>query len=123
MNTKYLCEEIVTLERVLDQKCYWAVLVNTVYVCVFIKRRKMNIKLPLPVLKANPKWRDEWKYKEHDDAEIKRCKAIWRELTEIIQEKLQRINAGESNTEEEFKEGILFEDGRYGLKYKESWIR
>ena len=121
MNTKYVREEIVALERVLAQTCYWCVLVNTVYICIYIKHRQMNIKLPLPVIKTNQKWRDGWKYKKHDDAEIARCKAIWSSLTAQIQSKLQRIEAKESTVEEEFKDGILLENGAFGLKYKESW--
>ena len=118
---KYIREELIELGRILKQRCYWWVPINTAYVSIHIKGEIMRIKLPLPEIFANPKWHDEWKWKEHDDAEITRCKAIWRGLVTAIEEKLQRIDAGESTVEQEFKEGILFEDGKYGLKYKESW--
>lgn len=118
---RYILEERITLESVLDQKCYWWVLINTAYLCIYIKGRQMNLKLPTPRIFANPKWHDEWKWKKHDDAEIARCKEIWSDLAVSIQERLKRIDAGESTVEVEFKDGILFEDGKYGLKYKESW--
>lgn len=125
MRTEYVSEEIIALQKVLDQKCYWWVLINNVFLCTHIKGERMDIKLPLPVIQ-NCQERRRWdfkymKRKEHDDEEIARCKAIWSGLVEAIQERFQRINAGEPTVEEEFKAGILFEDGKYGLKYKEKW--
>lgn len=121
MGVIHIRDEAKELERVLNQKCYWCVLVNNVHLCVFIKRKQMNIKLPIPQIFANPAWHDEWKWKKHDDEEIARCRAMWRELAEAIEKKIQRIDTAESTVEEEFKANILFEDGKYGLKYKEKW--
>lgn len=122
---KYIREERIALERVLAQKCYWWVLIYA-ELCIFIKGKQMNIRLPLPAIRCKQQ-RSRWDFnylrnKEHDEAEIARCKAIWSSLTESIQEKMQKIETGESTVEDEFKDGILFEDGKYGLKYKESWV-
>lgn len=118
---RYILEERLALERVLNQKCYWWVLVNTAYLCVHINGEPMKIKLPTPVIFANPKWHDEWKWKKHDDAEKARCKAMWGGLAAAIEERLKRIDAGESTIEQEFTGDILFEDGNYGLKYRGKW--
>lgn len=117
----YIRDELIELQKVLNQKCYWWVLVNTAYLCVHLKGEQMDIKLPIPVILGNPKWNDEKKWKKQNDAEVVRCKAIWGGLTSSIEEKIKRIEAGKSTMEKEFTGGILFEDGKYGLKYKESW--
>ena len=120
---KYLEEERLELEKVISQKRYWWYeLVNDAFLCTSIKGQLVNIKLPLPVTYANKKWLGGRKYKKHDEAEIARCKSIWIGLTESIQEKIWRIEAGEITVEEAFKDGIFFEDGKYGLKIGGSWI-
>ena len=48
---------------------------------------------------------------------------MWIQLIEQMKAKLDKINAGESSIEDEFAEGILFEDGKYGLKYESKKMR
>lgn len=118
---RYIREERLEFERVVAQKCYWWILINA-HLVIFIGGKRLDIKLPIPEIYGNPKWHDEWKYKKHNEAELARVKAIWSQLTELIREKKQKIEAGESTVEAEFKEGIFFEDGKYGVKCKGSWI-
>lgn len=62
MRTEYVSEEIIALQKVLDQKCYWWVLINNVFLCTHIKGERMDIKLPLPVIQ-NCQERRRWDFK------------------------------------------------------------
>lgn len=121
---RYIREYRIALERILIQEgnnIYWWVLLDRPMLVVFVRGHKMDIKLPLPTVLGKSKWHDEWKYKERNEAEIARCSNIWSSLVNQLQEKLARIDRGESTMEAEFKDGILFEDGQWGLKYERSW--
>ena len=118
---RYIREQRLRLERVIARKIYWWILTDAEFV-THICGHTMNIKLPIPQILGNPKWKDEWKYKERNEAELNRVRMIWDQLTDATEEKKNKIEAGVSTVEKEFKEGILFEDGKYGLKYGGSWI-
>lgn len=121
---RYVEDIRIELENVLKQEgnsIHWWVLLNKAMLVVYVRKHRMDIKLPLPTILGSSKWRDEWKYKERDEAEIERVRAIWSKLVHQIREKLEKVDNGVSTIEEEFKEGILFEDGQWGLKYERSW--
>lgn len=104
---RYIRKERLEFERVVAQKCYWWILINA-YLVINIGGLIVDIKLPIPEIYCNSKWRDEWKYKKHNEEELARVKEIWSQLTEFIREKKQKIESGESTAEAEFKEGFFF---------------
>lgn len=55
---KHLIEERIALEKVLNQKCYWWVLIQDAHLCVHIKDQRMDIKLPTPVVLGRSDWHD-----------------------------------------------------------------
>lgn len=98
---------------------YWWILFDA-RIVFFVKGNLMNIKMPLPKLLNNPKYSNS-KYKKHDEESIAHARGIWIELIRVLKEKLDKVNSGELSVEEAFKDGILFENNTYGLKYKEGW--
>lgn len=117
---RYIREERIVLERILAQKCYWWTLFDANLIA-HIKGIFIGIKLPLPRLVGRGSFADPYRRKKYNEEQILKARKIWEEFIQIMQEKMERVNSGQTTVEEEFKDGIFFEEGRYGLKYKEDW--
>ena len=112
---KYIKDLRLELEQVAPNRIYWYVLHDAIFT-MCMGEYVFGVNLPLPKVFGTQAWKDEWKYKAHNEKEIERVRTIWSELISQMREKLSRIEAGESDVEHEFKDGILFEDGKYGLR-------
>lgn len=86
---RYIQDLRIELERIIPHKCYWYVLIEAVQT-ISIDGHIMNITLPLPCIFGTLRWNDEWKYREHNEAEIKRVRDIWNQLIEQMKEKLKK---------------------------------
>lgn len=124
MWSRHIKDIRIELEEILEQEgcsIHWWSLLNKAMLVVCVRNHIMEIKLPLPTILGSSKWHDEWKYKEQNEAELERVRNIWSKLVHQIREKLEKVDNGDSTIEDEFKDGILFEDGQWGLKYERSW--
>lgn len=114
---KHIQDLRIEFERLIPHKCHWWTLVDA-EICISIDGHIMDIKLPIPKILGNPAWHEEEKYRERNEAEIARVREMWNQLIVAMKEKLKKIDEGSSAVETEFKDGILFENGKYGLNYK-----
>lgn len=111
--------KLVSDKNMNNGKVYWWELLDCRVSC-FKNGKWLYIKLPEPTL-AHCGWADNYRKKKYNEAEIERVRGIWSEFIRIFKEKLESVDTGQQTMEEAFKDGILLENGEYGLKYEKNW--
>lgn len=123
MWTEYIKDYVIELEKLIheagNKKCYWRVLLDARILFLF-KGHFLSVKMPFPHL-VHYSFADNYRMKKYNEAEIARVREIWRVFVEHLKEKIEAVNTGQQTVDEAFTEGILLENGEYGLKYKEKW--
>lgn len=123
MWTKYIKDYVTELDKLIqdagNKKCYWWVLLDARILFLF-KGCMMSVKLPFPRI-IHYGFACRYRMKKHNEEEINRVREIWRAFIERLKEKIDAVNTGQQTIDEAFTEGILMENGEYGLKYKEEW--
>lgn len=115
----YELTALIADEKMNNGMVYWWILLDA-RVTFYFQGHCMDIKLPTPKL-ARYGFASEYNKKKYNEEEIARVRGIWKTFIDIYAAKREMVESGVSTVEEEFKDGILLENGAFGLKYKESW--